>query len=212
MLGALLTAVFAFSMNDAHAIDEMECDVTPGMTWTDGACSPLDDVAEDQDEKLSAEHERFLEEREWVITDDTIQVYEGSEPRTKKEIRKDKLEQKKREGLNTLFGEGARVESMCGYEAREKYFVLRGKPKRLENAHYNTQCWCKVVSETSGKSSSWVYAAPFDANWFTKKSKRIQAEKECDKYCRYVCDDEIFFAGTDYLSRQTRDAVIRTFK
>ena len=38
MLGAMFATLFAFGTNGAFAIDEMECDVTPGMTWEDGMC------------------------------------------------------------------------------------------------------------------------------------------------------------------------------
>jgi len=46
----MFATLSAFGMNGANAIDEMECDVTPGMTWDGNSC-----VTEDAKDSCSSE-------------------------------------------------------------------------------------------------------------------------------------------------------------
>ena len=160
MLGALLTAVFAFSINDAIAIDEMECDVTPGMTWQDGACvgeSAMDSCGPNEVLLYEGEGQQSCASKDGFNTDGKYVVYDYAADQTYNgqkvwygeinwfEEAQKIVKKEKNKNLSEIHG-------LCARNRMLKY-NQPGNPYPSQDGRH---CWCRIKADS--KTYGWVFS------------------------------------------------------
>ena len=142
----MFAALFAFSMNNANALTEEECDVTPGMNWDGAACMDADaatDAAEPSNGHIAYKYEGKKEYTSQVygghrVVGDVKDHFAIAKPIVKREINQN------------LLGIEAKCSSDDGY-----LFETRGYLK----TDFGDHCWCRL--ETDKKTSRWVKAVGY---------------------------------------------------
>ena len=188
MLGTLLTAVFAFSINGANAVTEAECDVTPGMVWENGACSPLDDVVTTTETRTGPKG-TTVQRESYVIYNHGAKdkyngetVYYGS---TDLLIEAQKIFTKKSLYLEEIHGMCADNKVSYGEKGHPNYSAT------------GENCWCRI--KINGKTSDWHDGGKAD----TRRDK--DSWKRCAEHCARWCAVDLIEAPS------FREAMLTTF-
>jgi len=162
----MFTALFAFSMNNANALTEEECDVTPGMNWDGAKCM---DAAGEQNGTEYREGIEYI-----VYKHGVVQTYNGKEVYTGPNgysINKVK-ELVEGDGKNFL-----ELHALCASNSGTK-----GQPGNPQYSETGDNCWCRI--KTVQGTSSWV---------FSKKSTKNDGGPDCAEYCGYYCATDFHF-------------------
>jgi len=191
MLGALLTAVFAFSMNGAIAIDEMECDVTPGMTWTDGKCASNDAAGSGNEAKYS----------------NALCVLEPNTPRDIKQTLATMFAKKEHNFSKCDFSEGEDYihEDEKYFECRDNGAVVRfwfgctlfREPNRFQKFGNDpvaigiSRALCDFMGSNSRYDEDIIYCEVAEA-FVNRKSGQSSIKTDCEKFGGKLSEVEVY--------------------
>jgi len=172
----MFAALFAFSMNNANALTEEECDVTPGMNWDGAACMDADATTPTPAGECTPSSEYSCYAPNQTYQGHKVK-YDSKWLGTAKQYVMGELMLKNKKLTHREASDMAhtlRIYGKCS-DIRPQYTgtSFNGTP---DFSATGEACWCQI--NVSQKESNWVY---------------VTNDSDCMSSCAYTCAMNLSF-------------------